>query len=128
MRRSGKGIVLGPTLLSVRSLVLSLTSHIHWHLYSKSSISLFELKIKVPKGNYAMGNWHFNKLGSHILLIMVNLIIAIKPEKTKKKKKNYPFMLQWYIFLSIRAIHVWLESTSSKVINLSGSCSKMSLP
>lgn len=86
--RSGKGIVLSPTLISGRSPVFSLTSHNHWHLYDKSSTFLFELKIKVPRGNYAMGYWHFNKLGSHILLIMVNLIVAIKPGKTKPKKKK----------------------------------------
>lgn len=55
MGRSGEGIVLSRILISI-SFVLSLTSHIHWHLYEKSSTFLFELKFKVPRGNYAMGN------------------------------------------------------------------------
>lgn len=121
--RASKGIVLSLTLISIRSYVFLKLTHslaFVWQIFRFS----FELKIKVPKGNYAMGNWHFNKLGSHILLIMVNLIIAIN---LGKPKKNHPFMLQWYIFLSIREISLWLESTSSKVINKSRSHSKLSL-
>lgn len=78
---------VSPSLIPGCRLVLSLTSHICWHIYSKCSgvwvfllllFFIFELKMKVPQGNYAMGNSHFNKLDSHILLIMVNLIIPFK--------------------------------------------------
>lgn len=79
--------VVSPSLIPGCRLVLFLTSHICWHIYSKCSgawvfllffIIIFELKMKVPQGNYAMGNSHFNKLDSHILLIMVNLISPFK--------------------------------------------------
>ena len=99
--RASKGIVLNLSLISVRSCsFLNLTHSLAfvWQIFCFS----FELKLKVPKGNYAMGNWHFNKLGSHILSIMVNLIIAIKPGKTKKiilscSSGTYFFLLGKYL-------------------------------
>lgn len=87
--------VVSPSLIPGCRLVLFLTSHVCWHIYSKCSggwvflllfFFIFELKMKVPQGNYAMGNSHFNKLDSHILLIMVNLIIPFKPCLHIKKK------------------------------------------
>lgn len=91
--------MVSPSLIPGCRLVLFLTSHICWHIYSKCSgvcffnyyFFIFELKMKVPQGNYAMGNSHFNKLNSHILLIMVNLIILFKP-CLYTHKKIYPFL------------------------------------
>jgi hypothetical protein len=37
LQRGAKGIVLSPTLISIRNLVLSLTLHICRHLYDTSS-------------------------------------------------------------------------------------------
>lgn len=37
-------------------------------------------------------------------------------------------MLQWYVFRSIKVIPAWLEFCYSKVINKSGSHSKLNLP
>lgn len=60
--------------------------------------------MKVPQGNYAMGNNHFNKLDSHILLIMVNLIIPFKP-CLHTHKKTYPFLPTCFfpVFVSLSA-------------------------
>lgn len=55
MGRAGKGIVLNLTLISVRSRAFLNLTHLLpfvWQIFRFS----FELKIKVPKGNYAMGN------------------------------------------------------------------------
>lgn len=97
--------VVSSALISGCSLVLSSTSHVCWHIYSKCSVFLFhffififELKIKVPQGNYATGNSHFNKLDSHILLIMVNLIIPFKPCLHTHKKY---ISLSSYMFLPV---------------------------
>lgn len=61
---------------------------------------IFELKMKVPQGNYAMGNSHFNKLDSHILLIMVNLIIPFKPCLHTQKNTPSPFLpICFFLFL-----------------------------
>lgn len=94
--------MVSPSLIPGCRLVLFLTSHICWHIYSKCLggcffnyyFFIFEFKMKVPQGNYAMGNSHFNKLDSHILLIMVNLIIPFKAclHTHTHKKKSYPFL------------------------------------
>lgn len=49
-----------------------------------------------------MGNSHFNKLNSHILLIMVNLIIPFKPW-LHTHKKNLPFSSYMFfpVFVSL---------------------------
>lgn len=101
--------VVSPSLIPGCRLVLFLTSHVCWHIYSKCSggwvfllffFLIFELKMKVPQGNYAMGNSHFNKLDSHILLIMVNLIIPFKPCLHIKKKIMYPSYMFFPDFVS----------------------------
>lgn len=93
---------VSPSLIPGCRLVLFLTSHVCWHIYSKCSgvcvfllllFFIFELKMKDPQGNYAMGNSHFNKLDSHILLIMVNLIIPFKHCLHTKKPPPYLFPL-----------------------------------
>lgn len=61
--------------------------------------------MKVPQGNYAMGNSHFNKLDSHILLIMVNLIIPFKPclhTHTKKILSFYSYMFFLFLYPSLQ--------------------------
>lgn len=63
--------------------------------------------MKVPQGNYAMGNSHFNKLDSHILLIMVNLIIPFKPcLHIKKKKCILPTCFFLILYPSLQTKHV----------------------
>lgn len=79
--------------------------------------------MKVPQGNYAMGNSHFNKLDSHILLIMVNLIIPFKP--CLHTQKNYPFLptcffLFLYPFLQTKsALYIILNFLEEKYSRLS---------
>lgn len=57
--------------------------------------------MKVPQGNYAMGNSHFNKLDSHILLIMVNLIIALKRCLHIQKKLSFSSYMFFLVFVSL---------------------------
>jgi len=57
--------------------------------------------MKVPQGNYAMVNSHFNKLDSHILLIMVNLIIPFKPCLHTQKSLSFSSYMFFPVCVSL---------------------------